>query len=225
MQFNLIKPENRQINKDFIDQTYQLRHRVFNEELGWSLPHVNGREFDKFDLQAYYFTAIDEGRVIGTWRAMPTLRPFFNLSVFPSLFEGLEEWRPDSMTWDLSRMAIDRDYFNNDRDKYGQICAGLACAIFEFCITHGVTTLLAVQNKHMTSLANEWLGQPSFESGFKDLYNDEIGLFSYTPNLERLYTMRQFFNVPTPSLSTLQQVALSHVPNASAQPTPDHEAV
>ncbi len=202
MEFMLITPDQYHQHATILDEVYQLRHKVFNEWLGWNLPHQDGREKDVFDNNAYYFVALEEdGSVIGTWRTTPTTSPFFNKSVFPFLFDEFTEFEPANDVWDFSRLAIDRNRYKGDQHRLYSIMAGLACGIFEFCITQGITSLLAVQDKRMTELANQWLGDPTFETPFKEFAGDRVGLFCYTPTLERLYTMRASFGTPAPVLT------------------------
>lgn len=213
MEFRLITPDQHAANADLLDQTFRLRHRVFNEWLKWNLPHQNGREIDAFDDTAFLFVAIEDGEVMGTWRAMPTTAPCFNRGVFPQLYQEIPEWEADSTIWDLSRMAVDR---RMEHSQQMATIAGLAASLFEAAIVHGITAMMSVQDKRMTALANHWLGEPTIATSFQPMGDGEVGLFCYEPNLMRLYTIRASFGLPQPALSNLRIFDAGHTQPAVA---------
>lgn len=50
-----------------------LRKRVFVDQLGWDVPHDGRVEMDQYDTpQAHYSVVLDNGRVVGGARTMPT---------------------------------------------------------------------------------------------------------------------------------------------------------
>ncbi len=204
MRFRLIQPKQHEENRDLLDDVFRLRHRIFNQWLKWGLSHNDGKETDEYDQNAYIFVCIDDdNNTIGTWRAMPTTQPFFSKGAFPSLFKNIAHWQPDSMTWDLSRMAVDRARFVDDRVALGQIICGMACSIFELSIVHGITQLISTQDYRMTRAANYWLGKPEFGTEHIKTGDGNVGLYCYTPNLERLYSMRTMLALSTPALEDL----------------------
>lgn len=73
-----------------LDQSFRLRHKVFVEEKGWEdLRRENGRETDRFDDEhAVHMLYIEDGRVIGYQRMLPSTRPHILSEILPELCEG-----------------------------------------------------------------------------------------------------------------------------------------
>lgn len=203
MLVTLVTPENRENHLEEMDDIFKLRHEVFNEWLGWNLPNYNGREYDKYDNMSYHMIAKDNDAVVGTWRLMPTTVPYMTAEVFPEL---LQEIAPVSAPeiWDLSRFAISRTHFKNDKEAQQRLIASLASAIYEFGMMNGVTEYLSVQNSFITPLANQMLGDPIWHSQTVESGQTDATCYSYTPSLERLYSLRTLYHLRAPVLSQFQ---------------------
>lgn len=84
-----------------MDQAYQLRHRVFVEERGWSdLAKEDGRERDQFDTaDAVHMLYIEESTVIGYQRMLPSEKPHLLSTVMPELCEDISPVGPNIWEW------------------------------------------------------------------------------------------------------------------------------
>lgn len=204
MHVTLITPENRENHLAEMDEIFKLRHEVFNELLGWRLPSYNGREYDKYDNMSFHMLArTSEGDVVGTWRLMPTTVPYMTAEVFPELIAEIGPVSAPEI-WDLSRFAISRRHFEDDRVSQQRLIASLASAIYEFGMMNGITEYLSVQNSHITPLANQMLGDPIWHSQTIGSGTGDATCYSYTPSLERLYALRTQYQLSAPVLTQFQ---------------------
>jgi len=84
------------------------RHRIFVEQLGWSLPSADDRfERDQYDRDdTVYVVAYDEsGAICGCARLLPTMRPYLLQELFSFLLaDGIEPPKAAEV-WELSRFA------------------------------------------------------------------------------------------------------------------------
>jgi len=74
-----------------IDQSHQLRAKIFGNRLGWNVRIGQGREFDEYDdLTPTYILATDDAhaRVIGCARLLPGDGPTMLGGTFPELLDG-----------------------------------------------------------------------------------------------------------------------------------------
>jgi len=204
MYVTLATPENRHHFGEQMDDVFRLRHSVFNEWLKWDLPHKNGLESDKYDDEALHMLAMDaDGALIGTWRLMPTTKPYMTAEVFPALLAdtGIVS-RPG--TWDLSRFAVDRSRIGKNKGLQNRLLASLASAVYEFGIMNGIDEFLSVQNAYITPIANQMLGQPTWESEGLDMGATDAACYSYSPSMERLFSLRTQYRLQSPVLSQFQ---------------------
>ena len=78
-------------------QAFRLRHRVFLEEQGWDdLAESDDLALDEFDNKnAVHMLYVDEGKVFGYQRLLPTTSPHVLSDVLPELCMGeLSRWSP-----------------------------------------------------------------------------------------------------------------------------------
>ncbi len=97
-----------------LEGMFKLRHEVFKERLDWEVGSQNGRERDMFDdLDPVYIVCEDDGDVLGTWRLLPTTKPYMLKDVFPELLYGMPAPEaPD--VWEISRFAVSKRVIGND---------------------------------------------------------------------------------------------------------------
>jgi acyl-homoserine lactone synthase len=89
-----------------MDQVHCLRHKVFVEELGWTdLESPDGRERDQFDRpDAIHHICVQDDKVVGYQRMLPTVRPHLLSDVFPELCDGPS---PRALnTYELTRYCV-----------------------------------------------------------------------------------------------------------------------
>src|SRR5688572_1881616 len=91
-------------------EAFRLRHRVFVEEKGWGdLRRDDGLETDRFDDEhAVHMLYVEDGRVIGYQRMLPTTRPHLLSEVMPELCEGQRPVGPD--IWEWTRYCVEQGH-------------------------------------------------------------------------------------------------------------------
>ncbi|WP_308910646.1 acyl-homoserine-lactone synthase [Pseudokordiimonas caeni] len=214
MEVILIAPSLQHLFAAELDQAFALRHKVFNQQMGWGLPHRNGRESDVYDGHAWHLMAFDTpGRLAGYWRLTPSTHRNLTAEVFGDLFEGGAA-PSDPYVWELSRYAIDSDQFAGRTQTMKKLMLAMGCGLMEFAILHGITELLSVQDDHIARHTSTLLGDPEWVSETRDYGATNATCYAYAPSLERLYALRVRYNLGTPVLSqyhltmpTLQRAA------------------
>ncbi len=97
-----------------LDGMFRLRHEVFKERLAWEVGSHGGKERDMFDdLDPVYIVCEHQGEVLGSWRLLPTTRPYMLKDVFPELLHG--EKAPEAPdVWEISRFAVSKRVVGNE---------------------------------------------------------------------------------------------------------------
>jgi acyl-homoserine lactone synthase len=83
---HVITHANRNLYERELDEHHAIRHRIYIEELRWRglTPRSDGREFDQFDTpEMVYLLGLEDGKVVGGLRLMPTTEPHLMSEVFP----------------------------------------------------------------------------------------------------------------------------------------------
>lgn len=103
---HLVTSENIEAYSDAMDQAYRLRHAVFVDEMGWTdLRRDDGREIDQFDdSRAVHMLYIEDGRVLGYQRMLPSLQPHLLSEVLRDLCDDQLPIGPD--TWEWTRYCV-----------------------------------------------------------------------------------------------------------------------
>src|ERR1700716_3981750 len=98
-------PETGSATNRRLEGMFRLRHEVFKERLAWEVGSQNGRERDMFDdLDPVYIVCEEGNDVLGSWRLLPTTKPYMLKDVFPELLYGMPAPEaPD--VWEISRFA------------------------------------------------------------------------------------------------------------------------
>lgn len=128
-----------------LDQAFRLRHKIFVDEKGWmDLRSEDGRETDRFDNEhAVHMLYIDDGRVLGYQRMLPTTEPHLLSEVTPQLCEGERPVGPH--IWEWTRYCVEPGH----RER-GRILSPLAnmllSGIVEWGLANGVTTIIIEMN-------------------------------------------------------------------------------
>ena len=138
---HIVTPENESLYKVQMDQAYRLRHRVFLEQQEWcTLGDPDGRELDEFDNKnAVHMLCIDEGKVLGYQRLLPTTRPHLMSDVIPELCLG--EPPVGAHIWEMSHHCISTDH-QPGRSSAITIANTLGLALVEWGLECGVTRII-----------------------------------------------------------------------------------
>lgn len=128
-----------------MEQAYRLRHNVFVDEMGWTdLRKPDGREIDQFDDgRALHMLYIEEDRVLGYQRMLPSMRPHLLTEVLPHLCEG--DFPVGPHIWEWTRYCVTRQHRDRGRilSPVGNL---LLSAIVEWGLASGVQKLIIEMN-------------------------------------------------------------------------------
>jgi acyl-homoserine lactone synthase len=126
-------------------QAFELRHRVFVEEKGWTaLKRPDGREIDRFDDEhAVHMLYIEARRVLGYQRLLPTTRPYLLTEILTQLCDG----RPPSgpTIWEWTRYCVEPARRERGR-VLSPIAHALLTGIVEWGLEAGVNAIVIEMN-------------------------------------------------------------------------------
>ncbi|MCB8821127.1 acyl-homoserine-lactone synthase [Microvirga rosea] len=142
---HIVTPENEHLFRDEMEQAYQLRHRVFVEEMKWTdLAKDDGREIDQFDNEhAVHMLYIDEGKVLGYQRMLPSTRPHLLSHVLPQLCEV--ERPVGSHVWEWTRYCVEPGHRERGR-ALSPVANALLSGIVEWGLAGGISTIIIEMN-------------------------------------------------------------------------------
>jgi acyl-homoserine lactone synthase len=142
---HIVTAENRHKFTDAMEQAFRLRHRVFVEEKGWSdLARPDRRETDQFDNDyAVHMLCIEEERVIGYQRMLPSTRPHLLSHVLPQLCEGDRPVGPE--IWEWTRYCVEPAYRERGR-ALSPAANALLSAIVEWGLASGISSVIIEMN-------------------------------------------------------------------------------
>ncbi len=92
---------------DLLAAMYRLRRRVFKDRLDWTVSITDELEIDIYDaLTPTYLLVMDEGKVIGCVRLLPTTGPTMLANAFSILLDG-RQMPHDEKILESSRFCVD----------------------------------------------------------------------------------------------------------------------
>ena len=151
-EIHVVQKNNRHLYENHFDPYFRLRHDIYVKQRKWmALDRPDGREIDQFDTEdAVYLFCLDDGRLIGAMRAIPTQSPTLLSEIFPHLSMRGPIHRHD--VYELSRVFV----IPERRGEHAgpRIETLLLTAIMEYGVSTGLTGFSIV-------LESWWL--PRFE--------------------------------------------------------------
>lgn len=138
---------------ELLDQSFQLRKRVFADRLGWDVSVSDHRERDRYDdLHPAYLLWCDEDQqqLYGSVRLMPTTGPTLLYDVFRATFPHACDLIAPGI-WEGTRMCIDDDAIDRDMPEMRSdraFCL-LLLALCETALAHGIHTMISNYEPHM----------------------------------------------------------------------------
>lgn len=138
---HVVGHSNRHLYERELDHYFRARHIVYVKERGWKeLDRPDGRDIDQFDTPAaIYLIAIENARVLGGHRLIPTTGPTLMGDVFPQLVMRGIVSSPDA--YELSRIFVVRERRGEQTEPRvesiilaGTMEYGLALGINQFTI-------------------------------------------------------------------------------------------
>jgi acyl-homoserine lactone synthase len=127
-------------------KAYQLRHRVFVEEMKWTnLDRGDGLEIDQFDTEtAVHMLYLDDNRdVLGYQRMLPTTGPHLLTDALPELCD-LPSPVGENI-WEWTRYAVHPLHRDRGR-KISPIALSLLTGIVEWGLAREIDTLILLMN-------------------------------------------------------------------------------
>src|SRR3954470_24920380 len=124
---------------------FKLRHEVFKERLAWEVGCHDGHERDMFDeLDPVYIVCEQAAEVLGSWRLLPTTKPYMLKDVFPELLHGQPAPEaPD--VWEISRFAVSkRVHGNESMGSIKKVTNLLLEQLFAFAARRDINRIVAV---------------------------------------------------------------------------------
>ena len=142
----IVKPGNYHLWKPHLREMHRQRYRVFKERLGWDVDGENGEERDRYDdLNPTYILGFDgEGRLVSSWRLLPTTGPNMLRDEFSILLEG-QAPPSNPGTWECSRFVVDLGDMNNSGlAAVSRTTSEIFCGLIEHCLEQGIAEVEAV---------------------------------------------------------------------------------
>lgn len=152
----VVTPDIAFLYRDKLDAMFALRHRVFQERLGWDVNSRGGRERDVYDLHnPIYLLATDEdGTVHGTWRLLPTTGPYMLRDVFGDVFADAPK-PADPVVWETSRFAVEPGPGGEDRrGAVNRLTGELFAGLVEWALLFGIREIVTVYDVRVGRLLN-----------------------------------------------------------------------
>lgn len=213
---DFITSQNAHMYRDLLSQMFQLRYRVFKEQLGWDVQGDNGEERDEFDRldTAYLIASNDSGRVTGAWRLLPTTKPYMASTVFRELFDDHEP-PCSSAVWECSRFVVEpyKRHSSSTVNGIDDTTSSLIVAITEFAITYNIHEIVSVETPIVARLHQRIRGRKASWRGSIHRLGDSAALVAqYDINGPLLWNLREKYQTPAP---IIRQLALWDQPDAA----------
>ncbi|HYD86035.1 MAG TPA: acyl-homoserine-lactone synthase [Vitreimonas sp.] len=209
MLIHIVTAANRQLYGSQLEQMHRLRWRIYIEERGWRALREKqpeaGYERDEYDDErAHYLLAIDDaGAVLGAMR----MRPADDRSLLADHFAHLLESKTPPLfgpdVWELTRLL--RAPLNRSRD--GAVRYAMNCALIEFCLSRGVSRLIATGDTFLLPMTRKAWGSKVRPLGLPQPYDEgEVIALELFPDADALAAMRaagavlgeQLYDHPSP---------------------------
>jgi acyl-homoserine lactone synthase len=142
---HIVTAENIEQYRGVMEDAYRLRHAVFVEEMHWEdLRRADGREIDQFDDgRALHMLHIEDGRLLGYQRMLPSMRPHILSEVLPSLCEG--DFPVGPHIWEWTRYCVSPGHRDRGR-LLSPVGNMLLSAIVEWGLQSGVSKIIIEMN-------------------------------------------------------------------------------
>ncbi len=196
---HVVTAENRHLYKDELIAHHRIRHDIYIVREKWKDLEVrDGGEYDQFDNDdAIYLLAIENDRVVGGSRFVPTLKPHLLSEIFPSLGtpRGIPR-EPDIFEWTRFFSISKR----RDLRAGGAGSGPLMCGVFEFLIDEEARGFTFVCEAWWLKHTYEW-GWKVSPLGFPELHNGQWLVANFVPaDMETLNRVRARYEIDEPVL-------------------------
>jgi acyl-homoserine lactone synthase len=192
---HIVTAENRKLYEKEMLEQHRIRHDIYVRENNWKKLKVeDGRESDQFDNDdATYILAIEDGKVLGGSRFIPTMKPHLLSDVFSSLAEvrGIPR-SPDIFEWTRLFTVSEK----RDRNAGpGSVTGKVLCGGIEFLLGEEATGFTLVTEAWWLTRTYSW-GWKLSPLGMPVLFDGEWLVASYVPvTQETLQATRRRFGI------------------------------
>jgi acyl-homoserine lactone synthase len=177
---------------------FRIRHEIYVGERRWmKLARPDGLERDQFDnADTTYLLALDETKVVGGTRLVPSVKPHLLSDVFPGLAMKGVPRAPDIYEWTRVHVVKAR---REGRNR-GAALGSLFCGILEFCLKEEISALTALVEMWWLPHFNE-MGWPVEPLGIPELIENEWSIAIVLPiRAKALASTRAMFGIRGPVL-------------------------
>ena len=172
LQVHVVTGANRRLYERELDEHHQIRHRIYVEELRWRglTPRADKREYDQFDTpETVYLLGLEQGRVVGGLRLVPTTGPQLINDVFSRFASerGVPR-RPDIAEWTRIFVVPER----REEHTGSKIGSTVIASMIDYGLEEGLSAISAVMNTFWLPkfLKYKWRVRPL---GLPDVHDDE----------------------------------------------------
>jgi acyl-homoserine lactone synthase len=172
LKVHVVTDANRPMYERELDEHHQIRHRVYIEELRWRglTPRADQREYDQFDMaETVYLLGLEEGRVVGGLRLVPTTGPHLIGDVFSRFASerGVPR-RPDVAEWTRIFVVPER----REERTGSKIGSTVIASMIDYGLEEGLSGISVVMNTFWLPkfLKYGWRVRPL---GMPDVHDDE----------------------------------------------------
>ncbi len=162
LEVHVITNANRHLYERELDEHHQIRHRIYIEELQWRglKPRADKREYDQFDIaETVYLLALEQNRVLGGLRLVPTTGPQLIGDVFPHFasMQGVPR-RPDIAEWTRIFVVQER----REEHSSSKIRSTVSAAMMEYALQEGISAISVLMNAFWLPKLQEsgWRARP-----------------------------------------------------------------
>lgn len=189
--FQLISAQDLQ-KSELLAQMHDLRRRVFQEELKWTVGFdvINDFEVDEYDQpHAYYILHInDKGEVDATCRLISTQHAYMLADYYADFVQDIALPRTDQV-WEITRFCASAEVRQTSR---GRIVGELVAAVIEFGLIHGIKNYVALATDKIIPVIERMAGWDPQPIGPKKVTpDDEAYAIIYTVSEDMLARVRQ----------------------------------
>lgn len=145
----VVTKDNAHLYGEALEEMFRLRHDIYVKERNWiDLDRPDGLEKDQFDgPDATYLLAMDDNRVSGCVRLLPTTGPHLLGDVFPHLCESQPVPRSEEI-YEITRLCAYPEY---RQPGQGGVLDKLVCGLFEHALALGLRQMSMVTDAFLVA--------------------------------------------------------------------------
>ncbi len=172
LEVHVVTSANRHLYERELDEHHQIRYRIYVEELRWRglTARSDKREYDQFDLpETVYLLGLEEGKVVGGLRLVPTTGPTLINDVF-SRFASVRgvPRSPDVAEWTRIFVVPER----REEHSASKTRSTITASMIDYGLQEGLSGISVIMNTFWLPkfLQYGWRARPL---GLPDVHDDE----------------------------------------------------